>query len=172
MNLLVFAQLLGLISFGLGIACFYQRDDQRLKKIMVVMNLNNALHFMLLGGVTACISSLLSAARTALALRVRSALLAGLFIALTLALGLPWVDSAPDWLPMVGSCIGSYAIFCLSGIKLRYAFTAGATCWLANNLWLGSIGGSLLEATLLLTNLRTIYRLRKEASPQTAQVAN
>ncbi|MDW2019904.1 YgjV family protein, partial [Vibrio sp. 704] len=31
--------------------------------------------------------------------------------------------------------------------------------WVSHNLWLGSIGGSLVESTFIVTNLLTIYRL-------------
>ena len=37
------AQAIGMLSFALGILCFYQRDDQHLRIMMVVMNLNHAL---------------------------------------------------------------------------------------------------------------------------------
>lgn len=157
------AQSLGLLSFALGIACFYQKQDIKLKQLMVLLNINNALHFFLLGGITACISSLISAVRNALAIKFHSAWLAALFIAITLALGLPLIHHPADWLPLLGGCIGSYAVFCCTGIKLRVIFLLGALCWLLNNIWLGSIGGTLLETMLLFTNLRTIYLLRKQA---------
>jgi hypothetical protein len=50
-----FAQVLGLLSFALGILCFYPKDDRRLKITMIVMNINHALHFALLGALTACL---------------------------------------------------------------------------------------------------------------------
>ncbi|BFM13216.1 YgjV family protein [Simiduia litorea] len=156
------AQMLGLLSFALGIACFYQQQDLRLKQLMVLLNINNALHFFLLGGITACLSSLISALRNTLAIKFQSAWLATLFIAITLVLGLPLIHHPADWLPLLGSCIGSYAVFCCTGIKLRGIFLLGALCWLLNNIWLGSIGGTLLETMLLITNLRTIYLLRKQ----------
>ncbi|WP_162812503.1 YgjV family protein, partial [Vibrio cholerae] len=33
------------------------------------------------------------------------------------------------------------------------------------NIWLGSIGGTLVESTFIVTNLMTIYRLHKSANP-------
>lgn len=162
--MMLIAQILGLLSFALGIACFYQQQDLRLKQLMVLLNINNAVHFFLLGGITACLSSLISALRNALAIKFHSAWLAALFIAITLALGVPLITHPADWLPLVGGCIGSYAVFCCTGIKLRVVFLLGALCWLLNNIWLGSIGGSLLEAMLLITNMRTIYLLRNQAA--------
>ena len=148
-----------MLSFVLGILCFYQKDDQHLRIMMVVMNLNHALHFALLGATTACLSALLSVVRTGLSIKTRSRIVAYLFIAITLALGIYLADVWYDLFPILGTCIGTYALYCLSGIKMRLAFLGGAICWLANNIIVGSIGGTLLEATLLMVNSFTIWRL-------------
>jgi hypothetical protein len=42
---------------------------------------------------------------------------------------------------------------------MRLAFICGAICWLTNNILVGSIGGTLLEMTLLMVNCFTIWRL-------------
>ena len=58
------AQMFGFLSYILGVSCFYQKDDRKLKIVMVIMSLNNALHYALLGAITACLSSLFSLLRT------------------------------------------------------------------------------------------------------------
>ena len=141
------AQAIGMLSFALGILCFYQRDDQHLRIMMVVMNLNHALHFALLGAVTACLSALLSVVRTGISIKTRSRSVAYLFILISLAAGLYLAEVWYDLFPILGTCIGTYALFCLSGIRMRLAFLCG------------SIGGTLLEATLLAVNSFTIIRL-------------
>lgn len=153
------AQAVGFVSFALGIACFYQRDDLRLKRIMVAMNLNHALHFALLGANTAVASALLSLVRTALALHTSSKLVAFVFIGISLAWGVYLSDSWYDLFPIMGTCIGTYTVFCLSGIAMRFGFLLGACCWLINNILVGSIGLTMLEITLIAVNLNTIRRL-------------
>ncbi|UTF59919.1 YgjV family protein [Gilvimarinus sp. DA14] len=156
------AQAVGFVSFALGIACFYQRDDLRLKRIMVAMNLNHALHFALLGAHTAVASALLSLLRTTLALHTSSKLVAFIFIAVSLAWGIYLSDAWYDLFPILGTCIGTYTVFCLSGIAMRFGFLLGACCWLTNNILVGSIGLTLLEITLIAVNLNTIRRLYRE----------
>ena len=63
---------MGLLSFVLGILCFYQKDDRHLKLMMVVMNLNHAFHFFLLNAITAAVSALLAVLRTGLSLKTSS----------------------------------------------------------------------------------------------------
>uniref|UniRef100_UPI00208DF560 YgjV family protein n=1 Tax=Enterobacter sp. JH569 TaxID=2923092 RepID=UPI00208DF560 len=53
-------------------------------------------------------------------------------------------------------------LFCLTGIKMRVLLFAGSCLWLANNIIVGSIGGVLLEASVIVINLTTIYRLHKQ----------
>ncbi len=155
----LFAQALGFVSYALGILCFYQRDDKRLKIIMLTMNLNNTIHFALLGAATASLGSILSVFRTGLSLKTKKKSVAIIFILITMLLGYLVGESLGDVFPILGACIGTYALFCLSGIQMRLAFLAGAMCWLTNNIIVGSIGGTLLEMTLIIINGNTIRRL-------------
>ncbi|MFV0576623.1 MAG: YgjV family protein [Vibrio sp.] len=159
---LPFAQWLGFLSFALGIATFYQKDDRKLKWIMLVYQLNSVLHFYLLGSNISALSTVLSFIRTGLALKTSSKVVAFGFAGISLALGL-WMAKGPlDLLPIAGSVLGTIAVFVLRGIQMRIAFLIGATCWLINNIVVGSIGGTLLEATLLTVNLFTIFRLHRQ----------
>ncbi len=160
MTIQIIAQALGFLSFALGVLCFYQKDDKRLKLMMVLMSLNNTIHFALLGAPTASFGAALSMVRAWLAIHTSSVWAALVFILITLAIGIALADTLSDLFPILGACIGTYALFCLKGIKLRIAFLCGALCWLANNIVVGSIGGTLLEITLLAVNLNTIRRIR------------
>lgn len=153
------AQFFGLLSYCLGIYCFYQRDDKRLKISLFVLQTNNCIHFALLGATTALFSSVLSVIRTGLSLRTKSTIVAWLFIAVSFFWGLYLTTIWQDMLPVIGSCIGTYALFCLRGIGMRLAFLISACFWLANNIYVGSLGGTLLELTLITVNSRTMIKL-------------
>lgn len=168
MSIQILAQALGFVGFGLGILCFYQKNDRRLKIVMVIMSLNNVVHFALLGAPTASFGAGLSMFRAWLALHTSSGWAALVFILITLAIGFYIANSFADLLPILATCIGTYALFCLQGIKMRIAFLCGALCWLANNIIVGSIGGTMLELTLLVVNANTIYRLRYSSATANA----
>ena len=156
------AQGFGLLSFVLALVCFYQKDDRRLKIMMVVMNLNHALHFYLLNAITSSLCCLFSAGRTAVSMRVKSVWIAAIFIILTVVIGYLTAQQWTDYLAIVAACLGCFALFCLTGIKMRVLLFAGSCLWLVNNIIVGSIGGVLLEATVIVINLSTIYRLHKQ----------
>lgn len=156
------AQLLGFVSLGLGISTFYQKNDRRLKIVMLVFNLNHLLHYFLLGSMVSACTAGLSAARTATSIYTSSRYAAAIFIALGVAAGIYLADNWWDLWPIFGTVIGTYAMFRLQGIAMRVAFLLGATCWLTNNILVGSIGGTLLELTVMSMNAITIVRLLRD----------
>lgn len=156
------AQALGFLSFGLGISTFYQKNDRHLKILMLVFNLNHLLHFLLLGSMLSALSALLSALRTTTSIFTSSKWVAAIFILIGIVSGLGMAEHWWELWPIVGTIIGTYSLFVLSGIRMRIGFLAGATCWLINNILVGSIGGTLLEMTVIIINLITIYRLYRQ----------
>ncbi|WP_099610699.1 YgjV family protein [Vibrio fujianensis] len=161
------AQTFGLVSFALGLSTFYQKDDRRLKIVMFILNLNHLTHYLLMGSVISALSSLLSVLRTGTALyltpnKVLRTWAAGGFILASSGFGIAIADSIWELWPIFGTAIGSFAVFMLQGIKMRLAFLAGACCWLINNVLIGSIGGTLLELSVITVNVITIIRLLRE----------
>ena len=84
---------MGFLSFFLGILCFYQKDDTRLKVTMVIMCISHAIHYAMMGATTACIGATLAIARTGLSIKTSSAAVAYVFILITLIFGLLGTNS-------------------------------------------------------------------------------
>ncbi|KMT65809.1 YgjV family protein [Catenovulum maritimum] len=158
------AQILGLISFAFGIASFYQKDDFKLKLLMLMMLVIHGFHFFLLDAITSALICGVSILRTLFAMYSSSAKFALGFIGVYLIAGLSTSSSLLELTPMFAGIIGTYALICLKGIALRIGLMLGASIWLINNIAVGSIGGVLLEAVLVAVNISTIYRLYKDNS--------
>lgn len=160
------AQCAGYAAFVFGMACFAQTDDRRFKIYMALECAAYVLHFALLGQATAAASAAVSLARSLAALKARTPAVGLLFIGLSLGLG-AWL--ATGWLsllPIAASCLGTAALFFLRGVTMRLLMLVGTLLWLAHNLAVGSVGGSLLEACLAVSNLFTIWRMaRKQPGP-------
>lgn len=155
----VIGQILGFVSFALGMYAFYQKDDKKLKVLMFLFGISHTIHFIFLGSLVSTLSAALSTVRTGVAIYVSSTRLALLFIFLGLISALYFANDLWALWAMLGMCFGTYSVFVLKGIPMRIGFLLGATCWLINNISVGSIGGSLLEATLISINIITIIRL-------------
>ncbi|WP_208121060.1 YgjV family protein [Spirabiliibacterium pneumoniae] len=158
---LSFAQWLGIAVFFLGILVFYQRNDKRFKIIMVILNLTYMLHFYLLGSPISALSSFIAACRTATSIFINSAYVAFAFVAVAVGFGLYISDHWWSLFPIVGTATGTIALFLLTGIKMRLVMLFGSVCWMTNNIIVGSIGGVLLESTVMTMNIITIFRLLK-----------
>jgi hypothetical protein len=155
------AQVVGYIALILGVTMFLQKKDQRLKFFNALQSLVYALHFVLLGRLPACASSLVSSARSFLALRYRSLWLGIAIIVVNLGLGVAFVTSWSGWLPVVGACIATFAIFTMQGIPFRLVLLASTLLWLANDIVSGSIGGTVLEVANAVINIVTIVRMAR-----------
>ncbi len=158
-SLLSPAQLAGYAAFAFGILCFAQTDDRRFKIFMALECAAYVLHFALLGQPTAVASTVVSLLRSVAALKARTPAVGLFFIALSLGLGAWLYTGWVSLLPIAASCIGTTALFFLQGLRMRLLMLCGTMLWLLNNLLVGSVGGSLLEACLVVANLWTIRRL-------------
>jgi hypothetical protein len=156
------AQLVGYVAFAFGVYSFSRKDDRRLKATMGAQASSYALHFLLLGSPAAAAASLVTAVRAVLSLYTRAPAVAALILATNVGLGFLTAKSAVGWLPVVASCAGTVAFFFFEGVALRVILFGATACWLANNLILGSIGGTLLELFLGAVNATTTYRLLRE----------
>jgi len=155
------AQVVGYIALALGVTSFLQKSDRRLKFFNAVQSLVYGLHFVLLGHLPACASSLVSSLRSFLALRYRSLWLGGAMIAVNVGLGVAFVTSWAGWLPVIGSCIATFAIFAMRGIPFRLVLLASTLLWLANDIVTGSIGGTVLELANAIINISTMIRMAR-----------
>lgn len=157
------AQLFGYVAFVLGVACFLQTDDRRFKWFMTGECVAYIVHFALLGNPTAVASSSLSMLRSLLSLVTRSAWVAVAIVAANVGFGLAIAQRPSDWLPLAASCLGTVALFTLQGIPMRLLMLCGTGLWIANNLLVGSIGGTALEIVIAAINLSTIVRMTRAA---------
>jgi hypothetical protein len=162
MNFFEPAQLAGYAAFVLGVMAFLGKSDRRLKIFNASQSLVYGVHFLLLGNLPAMASSLVSATRSALALKFKSLYLAAAIIVVNLTAGVIFVRTPVGWLPVLASCAATVAIFTMSGVGLRAVLFCCTLAWLVNNIVSGSIGGTLLELTIATVNGRTIYQMLNE----------
>ena len=164
------AQLVGYVAFSIGVYSFLQRDDRRLKATIGAQAFTYAVHFLLLGSVAAAAASFVTSVRAVLSLYTKSPYVAAAILATNVGLGLVTATSLAGWLPVVASCAGTVAFFWFEGLVLRLILLFATACWLATNLILGSIGGTMLELFLGAVNATTCYRIwRAGGAPERSQ---
>lgn len=152
------AQGVGVIAFLVGITTFINRDERRFKKQLSVYSVIIGVHFFLMGASPAGFSAMLNSVRTLITLRTRSLWVMTLFIVLTGGLGIARFHHPMELLPVIGTIVSTWALFRCTGLTTRCVIWCSTVCWVAHNLWLGSIGGSLIEGSFLVMNGLTIIR--------------
>lgn len=153
-------QLVSLVALGLCIVGFASKQDDRLMLLLISANVAFALQFALFGSWTAAVLSLLVIGRIMLARRYLGSwkiMLAVLAVNLV-AGALTW-RSPVDFCAIAAALFGTVGMFMLRGIPMRLMLAAAAIAWMLNNILIGSVGGTLAEGLVVITNFITIYRL-------------
>ncbi|MDR5017449.1 YgjV family protein [Yersinia rochesterensis] len=160
-----FAQAVGVLAFFVGITMFFNRDERRFRLQLSAYSAIIGCHFFLMGASAAGSSAMLNALRNLVAAKTRSNIAMLVFISLTLAFGLWRMQHAVEILPIFGTVISTWAIFRTTGLTTRCVMWVSTVCWVIHNVWLGSIGGSLIEGSFLLLNgfnIIRFYRLQQQ----------
>ncbi|WP_034944684.1 YgjV family protein [Erwinia oleae] len=153
-----YAQAVGVLAFFVGITMFFNRSDRRFKRQLAAYSAIIGTHFLLMGAAPAGMSALLNALRTLVSLRTRSQWVMVIFIALTLVLGLSEAKHLTELLPVGATVVSTWALFRTRGLTTRCVMWCSTCCWVIHNIWLGSIGGTLIESSFLLMNGFNIIR--------------
>lgn len=153
-------QFFGFVSLVLCVLAFSSKQDDRLLVLLLSANVAFALQFMFFGSWTAAALSLLVIARIALARRYPGSktAMAVVLAASGVASVLTW-QSWADLPAIVAMVLGTVGMFMLRGIPMRLLLGLAALAWALSHILAGSVGGTLAEALVLVTNMITIYRL-------------
>lgn len=156
---MLLAQAIGGIAFLLGIWAFSQKNDLRFRYGMVAFCFIMAIHFMMMGAIIGAIGVTINGIRSFVSIKTQSKTIMWFFILLLFGMTLPKVSTLFELLPIIGSAVGTWALFSVQGIKMRSLILFNSSCWFIYNLWVGSIGGSLIEGTFIVANSIMIYHL-------------
>jgi heme/copper-type cytochrome/quinol oxidase subunit 3 len=152
-------QCVGYVAFVFGVAAFLQKNDRRL----IVMNgaecVVYALHFLLLGNLPAASSNFVSVIRNVLSQKYRNGYSILFLIAVIIGLAFVTVRSPTGLITVVATIISIVAMFKLQGIPFRMCMLVCTGLWIVNNYLCHSIGGMMLETTILMANSFTMSRM-------------
>jgi len=160
------AQSIGIVALVIGVSAFLQKSDYLLRRNLTIFTLLMGFHFMLLGLMSGAVSAWLGTLRTYISMRTRNIWVMTIFLLIVLAAALPSATHFVDYLPILGTSFGTWAMFRESGIRMRIMMMLGTLCWLTHNFWVGSIGGTIIEAIFLGVNGRTMFVLLRDGKAE------
>ncbi|TVP47643.1 MAG: YgjV family protein [Halomonas sp.] len=153
-------QLFGLVALVICVVAFASKSDDRLLMLLISANVAFALQFVFFESWTAAALTVLVIVRIVLARRYMGSklVMTGVLLASGIAAAFTW-QSWVDVLPMVAMVLGTIGMFLLRGIAMRVFLGLAALAWMLNNLLIGTIGGTIAEGLIVVTNIITIIRL-------------
>jgi hypothetical protein len=154
-------QAIGLLGFFLGLAAYLTKNDIFLKVLIGAASLAMACHFFLLGAHVGAGAALFTGIRSIISIFQKMKIWAPLFFVAYVLLAWFAYQEWIDILPLCAGLIGTYAMFYLRQLPMRYWLFVTTFLWFLHNLFHGSIGGVLLETLYMAANLLTISRLRR-----------
>lgn len=155
-------QFFGLVALALCIAGFANKNDDRLMVLLISANVAFVLMFASFQSWTPAALTALVIVRIELARRFQGNwwLMLGLLAVSGLAAWATW-QSLTDMFAVLAMTFGTVAMFMLRGIPLRVTLGLAAFCWMLNHIAVGSVGGTLAEGLVIITNIITIIRLHR-----------
>ena len=155
------AQSVGFVAAGIGMLAFTQRDPQRLRRFMMFYSLLIGSHYFLLGSVPAATSTWICCVRNIVALRHRRTWIMLLFLLLMWSVGIAQITAPIQWLAILGTTLGTMAVFRENGTHMRLLMLSSSLCWVIHNLVIGSIGGAFIEGSFMLVNVSFLLRFAR-----------
>lgn len=158
----VLGQICGLIALGFCIAGFANKNDDRLMVLLISANVAFALMFAFFQSWTAAALTVLVILRIALARKFQGSWrIMAVILAINLLVAAVTWQVPTDIFPLTAAVLGTVGMFMLRGIPLRIVLGLAALSWMLNNIVIGSVGGTLAEGMVLVTNVITIIRLHR-----------
>ncbi len=153
-------QLIGAFASAFIILGYFSKVDNRAKKILICGSALFAIHFFMMGAMTAMLINGINFFRVGLSIRFHgSKSLFTFFVLIYLLVGYTTYETRFDALPLISSLVGCISMYFLSGISFRLCTVVGSLCWLIHNVAIGSIGGVVTEVFVLIGVSTAIYRL-------------
>ena len=155
-------QFFGLVALAICLVAFASKNDDRLLVLLISANVAFALQFAFFNSWTAAALTVLVIVRIVLARRYIGSqwVMWMVLSANVVAAALTWRDWI-DVFPFTAATLGTVAMFLLRGIPMRIMLGLAALCWMLNNLLIGSVGGTLAEGMVFVTNVITIIRMAR-----------
>ncbi len=156
-------QIVSLIALALCIVGFASKRDDRLFVLLIFANVAFAAQFALFESWAAAGISALIVLRVMLVRRCKGSwTIMTLMLVATLAVAAVtwegWLDAAA----IAAGLLGTFGMFMLEGIAMRAFLAAAALCWVVSNALIGSLGGTIAESLIFVTNGITIFRLVRD----------
>lgn len=164
----IVAQIIGLIAFVVSLIAYHKKDKKNILNNMVISNILNLIHYLLLGAFSGCITKLLAIFRDYFIIlkeknkKLSNSVYLIVFILLYIIATIFTYNGILSILPLVAAII--YIIFIWNGNEViikKIAFFC-YFLWLIYNIFVLSIAGIVSNIISIISTLIAIINIEKE----------
>ncbi len=155
-----FTQISWFAAMGIILLAYFQKDDNTVKKLMLLSSLFWGAHFYLLWVYSGLCATVIFAIRLCLSIKLgknKNAFIS--IVIITLITAYFTVDSYLSLLPVITSLTGAYSFFFLEKIQLRIAMMFNSSTWLVYHISIWSLSGAINEVLTQFILIATVYRM-------------
>ena len=159
-------EFIGVIGFVLSVYLMTVKSDDKLINLNTVANFTFAIHFFLLGGISASLVSLFACARNVLShnFKVKHIKLFFLiFLMCCFILSVIYYQDTIDSLPILGILIISIGMLYVKGAKLSCVLILGSCVWLTYNVFINSYAGIVTHIFMILASFVRLHKLKEHS---------
>lgn len=160
------AQSIGILGFIASLYTFLSKNDALFLKRLTLTSIVWAIHFLLLGAISAGLLNTVDIIKNILAIYFpMNKRIAVVMVLVYITIGsMVFASSGSiiDWLPVLGSIASTIILFTLKGVWMRVGFVCVLFGWLAYNFSVQSLGGMATDTILLITGIIGIFRYTEE----------
>ncbi|MDA9129323.1 YgjV family protein [Candidatus Gracilibacteria bacterium] len=155
-----FTQITGFMGMAVILLAYFQKDDNNVKKLMLLSSFFWGTHFYLLGVYAGLASVIIWVFRLFLSMKYQKSKNAFMSILCMVAIAAYFTyDGFFSLFPIITSVVGAYSYFFLEKIKLRLAMLLSSSIWLMYHVSIGSISGIINESFTQIILILTVYRM-------------
>ena len=144
---LIIAQTLGFIGFIISLLAFHKKKKEKILGNMILSNIFDLIHYLLLGAYSGCVTKLLAIFRNSFVIfkdryeALSSNIFLYIFILLYVISGIWTFENLWSIFPIISAIIYAVAIWRGNELTLKKAACAGYFLWLIYNILVLSISG-------------------------------
>ena len=167
MNLIyVIAQIIGFIAFAVSLIAYHRKDKKIILGNMIISNILNFIHYLLLGAFSGCVTKLLAIFRDFIILKEKHPKLSNiiyliLFIIVYVIATIFTYNSILSILPLLAAMIYIICIWNGNEFKIRTTAFFCYFLWLVYNIFELSISGIVSNVISILSTLIAIINAKK-----------
>lgn len=164
----IISQFFAFAAFIFDLIAIQRKKKSTLLNMDVMAAFCSFLHYAFLGAWSGMVSKFVTTIRNAIAAseashkRKSPKILPIIFVIIYIVIGFFTFDSILAILPILAPCIYTIVIYTGDVKKIRYAALITGIIWLAYDICIFSILGSIAQAILLVNDMLAIYRYRNQ----------